>query len=60
MQFTCVVGSNISDPVAHHIIASNKYSMMQLFVSHHVDLDANFVFHDCMYTTVSISNGIVT
>ena len=60
MQFTRVVVRNIINPVVQSIIYSIKYSMMQLFVSYRVDLGANFVFADCIYTTVSITNGIVT
>ena len=60
MQFTRLLVSNTADPVAQRIIASIKYSMMQLFVSHQVDLDADFFFAGSMYKTASIQNGIVT
>lgn len=50
VQFTCGVVSNIADPVAQRIIASIKYSIMQLFVSYHVDLAANFMFAKCIYS----------
>ena len=59
MQFTHMVISNISSPVVQRI-ASIKYSMMQLLASHQVDLDANFIFADFIYTTVIIVNEIVT
>ena len=59
MEFTRLLVSDIADPVAQRIIASIKYSMMQLFASQQVDLDANFFYGDSMYTTTSIQNGIV-
>ena len=37
MELTCILVSNITDPVAQHTITSIKYSMIQLFVSQQVD-----------------------
>lgn len=45
MLFTHVVVSNTIEPLAQRIIASMKYSTMQLFASQQVNLDANF---DCI------------
>ena len=60
MQFTRCVVSDIADPVATRIISSIKSSMMQLFASQQVNLDANFAYNDCIYVTASITDGIVT
>lgn len=60
MQFTRVVVSNISDPVAGRIISNIKHSMMQLFASQQVDLDAKFAYNNSIHVTSSFSNGIVT
>jgi len=60
MEFTRLLVSDIADPVAQRIIASIKYSMMQLFASQQVEMNTNFFYCDSMYLTHNINNGIVT
>ena len=60
MEFTRLLVSDIADPVAQRIIASIKYSMMQLFASQQVEMNTNFFYCDSMYLTHHINNGIVT
>ena len=60
MQFTRACGSTISHTVVQRIVASIKHSKVQLFASHIVALDTNFSYNSSIYTTASISGGIVT